>query len=133
MKESLFQKQDASFKYCRILTPSHRTRRYTVFKTVTWIGEGALGQTRRMALFKRETLSLNSPELVLDWFRKYELSRGEESLMSDLPVLHDFTDELVDCLDDLKALSNCLLIPNWKPILKPFQRLKTTSGKKLTP
>ena len=30
-------------------------------------------------------------------------------LMSELPVLHDFTDELVDSLEDLKVLSTCLL------------------------
>ena len=102
-------------KYCRILTPSSEEtwKDYTVFKTVTWIGEGSPSSTPDGWLCSSEGDSIAKilPELVLDWF-KTNMSPLEvitSLLMSELPVLHDFTDELVDSLEDLKVLSTCLL------------------------
>lgn len=102
-------------KYCRVLIPSSQEtwKDYTVFKTVTWIGEGSPSSAPEGWLCSKDddSVAMILPELVLDWFKtninSLEVITG--LLMSDLPILHDFTDDLLDSLEDLKILSGCLL------------------------
>ncbi len=102
-------------KYCRVLIPSSQEtwKDYTVFKTVTWIGEGIPSSAPEGWLCSKDddSVAMILPELVLDWFKtninSLEVITG--LLMSDLPILHDFTDDLLDSLEDLKILSGCLL------------------------
>jgi hypothetical protein len=103
-------------KWCRVLTPSAEEtwKDYIVFKSITWIGGGAPGDTPDgwLVLANNPDEELIIPEKTLDWFqhnqRALQVVREIVELQSIDEDFHPFIDALFASVEGLNALPDLL-------------------------